>query len=71
MKYLFVVYLLMSGVWERGDNIEGWGSITYESKEICEKSKVRAEEIHADLMIKNPRAYEKRFECEPKDKKLK
>ena len=66
MEYLLVVYFLMNGVWVRGDELEGWASIPYPVQELCLERKARAEEIHADLKRINPRAYDKRFECEPR-----
>jgi hypothetical protein len=65
MEYLLVVYFLMNGVWVRGDELEGWASVPYPTQELCLARKARAEEIHADLKRINPRAYDKRFECEP------
>ncbi len=65
MKYLLVVFLLMDGQWVRGDTIDGWGSLEYASKEICLEKKQNADRLQADLKIKNPRAYDKKFACEP------
>ncbi len=66
MEYLLVVYLLMGGDWVRGDELEGWGSIAYPAEEVCLQRKARAEEIQADLKRINPRAYDKRYVCEPR-----
>ena len=66
MEYLLVVYFLMNGDWVRGDELEGWASRPYPTMEICLERKVRGEEIHADLKRVNPRAYDKRFACEPR-----
>ncbi|MDP6707776.1 MAG: hypothetical protein QF893_15640 [Alphaproteobacteria bacterium] len=71
MEYLLVVFLLMNGTWVRGDTIEGWGSVRYESEQRCLESKARAERIQADLKRHNPRAYDKRFACEMAPPKVK
>ena len=68
MEFLLVIYILMNDVWVRGDDIEGWGSLAYASEARCLESKVRAETIQADLKLKNPHAFEKRFVCEAKPK---
>ena len=65
MEYLLVVYILMSGVWVRGDELEGWGSIPYPTEAACLESKARAEQIFIDLKRVNPRASVKRYACEP------
>lgn len=67
MKYLLVVYLLMSGVWVRGDDLDGWGSIPYPTEAACLERKLRAEQIYADLKRVNPRAIAKRYVCEPRE----
>ena len=67
MEYLLVVYLLMGGDWVRGDELDGWGSIPYPAEEVCLQRKARAEEIQADLKRINPRAYDKRYACEPRE----
>ncbi len=66
MEYLLVVYLLMSGEWVRGDDIDGWGSLPYPTLEECLESKARGEKLFEELKTINPRAYERRFECEPR-----
>ena len=65
MEYLLVVYFLMGGTWVRGDELEGWGAVAYPTEAQCVESKVRAEAIQEDLVRVNPRAYPKRFVCEP------
>jgi hypothetical protein len=65
MEYLLVVYLLMSGVWVRGDELDGWGSIPYPTEAVCLERKLRAEQIYADLKQVNSRAIAKRYACEP------
>ncbi len=67
MEYLLVVYFLMSGVWIRGDEFEGWGPIAYPTEAACLESKVRAEAFQADLKRVNPRALAKRYVCEPRE----
>ncbi len=67
MEFLLVVYLLMGGDWVRGDEFEGWGPIPYPTEELCRQRKARAEEIQADLKRVNPRAFDKRFACEPRE----
>jgi hypothetical protein len=67
MEYLLVVYFLLSGVWIRGDDLEGWGSIPYPSEVACLESKLRAEQFYADLKRVNPRASLKRYVCEPRE----
>ncbi len=67
MEYLLVVYFLLSGVWIRGDDLEGWGSIPYPSEVACLESKLRAEQLYADLKRVNPRASAKRYVCEPRE----
>ena len=64
MTYLFVVFIFINGVWVQGDDIEGWGSISYESLESCLATRARAEKIHTDLLVFNPKAHLKRFECQ-------
>ena len=64
MTYLFVVFILINGVWVQGDDIEGWGSIPYESLETCLEAISRAEKILKDLLVFNPKAHEKKFECQ-------
>ena len=68
MEFLLVVYILINGVWVPGEEVQGWGAMTYASEARCLESKARAEEIQADLKLKNPRAYDKRFACEAKPK---
>lgn len=68
MKYLLVVYLLIEGSWVRGDSIEGWASITYDSEVLCIERKISAEGFQRELKQQNPGAYEKRFDCEPQNK---
>lgn len=65
MKYLLVVFILMNGEWVRGDTLEGWSAIPYETLDLCLESKQRAEEIQVNLKRVNTRAYEKQFVCEP------
>lgn len=65
MKYLLVVYLLIEGSWVRGDTMEGWASIAYDSEALCIERKVAAEGFQRELKEQNPGAYEKRFDCEP------
>jgi hypothetical protein len=67
MEYLLVVYFLMSGVWIRGDEFEGWGAIPYPTEAACLERKARAEEIQVDLRRVNPRASPKRYVCEPRE----
>ena len=66
MEYLLVVYILMNGTWVRGDEIEGWASIPYSSEQICLERKASAEALQVELKTRNPQAYDKRFECEPR-----
>ncbi len=67
MEYLLVVYFLLSGVWIRGDDLEGWGSIPDPSEAACLESKLRAEQFYADLKRVNPRTSVKRYVCEPRE----
>ena len=64
MTYLFVVFILINGVWGQGDDIEGWGSMRYDSLESCLDAISRAEKIQKDLLVFNPNAHQKRFECQ-------
>ena len=64
MTYLFVVFILINGVWVQGDDIEGWGSMPYESRETCLEAILRAEKIQKDLLVFNPKAHQKKFECQ-------
>ena len=64
MAYLFVVFILISDVWVQGDDIEGWASMPYESLESCLDTMSRAEKIQEDLLVFNPKAHQKRFECQ-------
>ena len=63
MTYLFVVFIWINGVWVQGDDIEGWGSMPYESLDSCLDAVSRAEKIHKELLVFNPKAHPKRFEC--------
>ncbi len=65
MEFLLVVYLMVSGAWVRGDEMEGWGSLAYPNEQACLESKARAETIQVDLKLKSPHATDKRFVCEP------
>ena len=67
MEYLLVVYILMNGTWVRGDELEGWASIAYPSEQICLERKATAEALQVELKTRNPRAHDKRFECEPRE----
>lgn len=67
MEYLFVVYLLINGVWIRGDDMDGWASLPVATLEECLERKTRAEEIHADLIRSDSRVFDKRFDCEPRE----
>ena len=64
MTYLFVVFILINGVWVQGDDIEGWGSMPYVSLETCLEAISRAEKIQKDLLVFNPKAHQKKFECQ-------
>ncbi len=63
MKTLFVVYILMNGIWMPGDMIDGWGSITYKTEEICMERKLDAEAAQRRIKLVNANAFDKRFEC--------
>ena len=65
MEFLFVVYILMNDVWVRGDDIAGWASYPYANEARCLAAVERAEELQVELKRANPRAYDKRFECDP------
>ncbi len=65
MEYLLVVYLLMSDVWVRGDDLDGWGSIPYPTEAACLERKLNAEQFYADLKRINSRAIARRYACEP------
>ena len=64
MTYLFIVFVFINGVWVQGDDIEGWASLPYESRESCLDAMSRAEKIQQDLLVFNPKAHQKRFECQ-------
>ena len=64
MTYLFVVLILINGVWIQGDDIEGWSSMRYESLESWLDAVSRAEKIQKDLLLFNAKAHPKRFECQ-------
>ena len=64
MEFLFVVYILMNDIWVRGDEIEGWASYPYATEAQCLAAVERAEALQKELKRANPRAYDKRFECE-------
>ena len=63
MKYLLVVFFLFDETWIQGEASKGWGPLPYETEEACLTGKARAEVIHGNLKLVNPRAIEKRFEC--------
>lgn len=69
MKYLLVVYFLIGGEWISGADMEGrgWSPMPYATMEKCLASKTRAEAIQVNLKIVNPRAFDKRFACEPRE----
>ena len=64
MTYLFVVFIFVHGIWVQGDELEGWASMPYESLELCLNAVSRAETIQQDLLLVNPKAHPKRFECQ-------
>ena len=66
--YLLVIYFLINGVWVAGDDLptEGWSSLAYPTLEQCQTSAARGMELQEQLKAVNPRAYDKRFECEPR-----
>ncbi len=63
MAYLFVIFIFINGIWVQGDELEGWASIPYESHESCLNAVSRAEVIQNELLLGNPKAHPKRFEC--------
>ena len=63
MKFLMVVFFLIDGQWVEGEASKGWGPVPYATEEACLASKLRAEDIQANLLLTNPRAIDKRFEC--------
>ena len=63
MKYLLVVFFLLDGQWIQGEASKGWGPFPYESEVACLEGKARAEAIHVNLKLVNPRALDKRFDC--------
>ncbi len=63
MKFLMVVFFLIDGQWVEGEASKGWGPMPYATEDACLASKARAETIQANLLLTNPRAIEKRFEC--------
>jgi len=63
MAYLFVIFIFINGIWVQGDDLEGWASIPYESHESCLNAVSRAEVIQNELLLGNPKAHPKRFEC--------
>ncbi|MEC9329134.1 MAG: hypothetical protein VX749_04670 [Pseudomonadota bacterium] len=63
MAYLFVVFLFIDDVWVKGDDLEGWASMPYETLESCQRGVERAKKIQEDLLLFNPKAHPKRFEC--------
>ena len=54
MKFLLVVFILVNGEWTRGDDLEGWGSVAYETEEICLERKARAEKASYRLEKSEP-----------------
>ena len=64
MTYLFVVFIFINGVWVHGDNLEGWGSMPYETLDSCVEAMASAEKIQKELLVFNPKAHQKRFECQ-------
>ncbi len=68
MKYMLVIYFLIKGVWVAGDDLptEGWSALAYPTLEQCQASAARGVELHEELKAVNPRAHDKRFECEPR-----
>ena len=63
MTYLFVIFIFVNGIWVQGDELEGWASMPYEELESCLNAVSRAEVIQRDLLLVNPKAHPKRFEC--------
>ena len=64
MAYLFVVFIFINGVWLQGDDVEGWASMRFEDLESCLNAVSRAEKIQKELLVFNPKAHPKRFECQ-------
>ena len=64
MTYLFIIFIFIHGIWVQGDELEGWASMPYESLESCLDAMSRAENIQEDLLVFNPKAHQKRFECQ-------
>ncbi|MFQ5784714.1 MAG: hypothetical protein ACE5H8_07805 [Alphaproteobacteria bacterium] len=64
IEYLLVVYIFMDDHWIRGDELDGWGSLSYRTQEICLEHKENAEKIQLDLTRVNPRTAPKYFACE-------
>lgn len=63
MKTLFIVYILINGIWFPGVMLDGWGPINYETEAICLERKAYAEESLIRLKQINPRISDKKFEC--------
>ena len=61
--YWLTIFFLLPGIgWVSGDDIDGWGSIPYETAAACETAKEFVESYPRD-----PRAYEVRVECNGRD----
>ena len=63
MKFLLVILFLVDGAWVEGKASEGWGAMSYETRQACLESKERAEGFHARVLLSRPNAIDKRFEC--------
>ena len=57
-------FYFFHGVWVQGDELEGWASMPYETLESCLNAVSRAEAIQKDLLLVNPKAHPKYFECQ-------
>ena len=71
MKHWLVFYFLLNGVWTPGDIAEpdGWTSIQYDSKEICEERRTFAKDNFLEA-LDHDLATQIKVVCQPKDPKI-
>ena len=61
--YTLTVYILLNGLWVSGDNVDGWGSVDYPTKEECMK---KAEFSASSTMLMPGDTPSMIFECSKK-----
>lgn len=63
IPYTLTVYILLNGLWVSGDNIDGWGSVDYPTKEECMERASFSANVAMEIPEKPPAMI---FECSEK-----